>query len=67
MNSSYSLEKQLWARQEDLRREAQNIELIPLRPNPSGQDGNATLKYWLLLVLCGAALATLLIARVLAA
>ena len=35
MNSLYSLEKLLWARQEDWRREVQNIELIPLRPNPA--------------------------------
>ena len=41
MNSSYGLEKYAWARQEDLRRAARNIELMPLRPNSAGLTGIA--------------------------
>jgi hypothetical protein len=61
MNSSYGLEKYLWERQNDCRREAQNIDLIPLRPNSTGKIGNATLTYGLRLALCVATMATLLI------
>ena len=60
MNSSYSLEKYAWARQEDLRRGAQNIQLMPLRPNGAGKSGATVLAYRLLLALCIATAATLL-------
>ncbi len=60
MNSLYGLEKYVWERQEDRRREAQNVQLMPLRPKPAGKIGTARLTYGLLLALCAAAAATLL-------
>ena len=61
MNSSYSLEKLAWARQEDIRREARSVELLPLLPGLAQASRKAALLYPMIVAVCAAALIAFLI------